>query len=93
MAALVSFVVGPVALAPAWRPFLDPLPLEGGAWWLLLLPLAFGVSFVYKAVRVPDMKVYWRGVAVMTSQIIGVMLLLAVAIHVFVEYIVPALGG
>jgi hypothetical protein len=75
----------------AWRPILDPLPLEGGAWWLLLPPLALGVSMIYKAVRTPDMNRYWRETALMTAQIVGAMLLLAFALHAIVQWIVPAL--
>jgi hypothetical protein len=35
----------------AWRPFLDPLNLHE-YWWAFLVPLALGVAFTYKAVRV-----------------------------------------
>lgn len=36
-----------------FRPFLDPIELHG-LWWVLLFPLALGISVVYKAVRLPD---------------------------------------
>lgn len=36
-----------------FRPFLDPIELHG-LWWVLLIPLALGISVVYKAVRLPD---------------------------------------
>lgn len=75
----------------AWRPFLDPLPLHN-LWWVLLFPLALGVSVAYKAVSVPDMDRYWPQVARMTIQIIVGMLALAAALYVFIEVIVPLYG-
>ncbi|MEC9372483.1 MAG: hypothetical protein VYC34_01510 [Planctomycetota bacterium] len=82
-----------LAMTLAWRPFLTPLNLQDGTWWLLLAPLAFGVSMVYKAVRVPNMDRYWREVLLMTGQIIGAMILMGIAIHVIVLWLVPLLGG
>ncbi|MFP4144909.1 MAG: hypothetical protein ACLFV3_07160 [Phycisphaeraceae bacterium] len=53
----------------AWVPFRDPMPL--GPYWLwLLLPLALGISVAYKAVRVRDVDQLPRQAAVMTTQII-----------------------
>ena len=86
----------PAVLAQAalgWRPFLDPIPLPGGTWWLTLIPLALLISVVYKAVRVPDMRRYLAHVLVMTVQIVVAMVVLAVGIHAVVIWIVPALGG
>lgn len=76
----------------AYRPFLEPLPLHGAAWWLLIIPLALGVSVVYKAVRAQTLERYWRGVAAMTAQIVVVMVLLAVGVHVLVEFVIPMLS-
>lgn len=39
----------------AYTPFLQPLKIWD-YWPLLLLPLCFGVSLVYKCVRVDDMR-------------------------------------
>lgn len=72
----------------AWRPFLDPLPIEDG-WFLLLIPLALLVSMGYKAVRVGDMRRYWREVAVMTVQVILAMILLWIAAYLVIFRIVP----
>lgn len=72
----------------AWRPFLDPLPIEDG-WFLLLIPLALLVSMGYKAVRVGDMSRYWREVAVMTVQVILAMILLWIAAYLVIFRIVP----
>lgn len=78
-------MAGPWALQVlAWRPFIDPLNLHD-LWWLLLVPLALGISLAYKAVRVRDMRDLWRQVLMMTVQIVVAMVLLAVASYLFVE--------
>lgn len=74
-----------------YRPFLDPLPIDGAAWWLLLIPLALGISIAYKAIRVWSMKKYWPNVLMLTAQIVAAMVLLVAGVHVVVEWIVPAL--
>ncbi|MGI9013330.1 MAG: hypothetical protein ACR2GY_03680 [Phycisphaerales bacterium] len=71
-----------------WVPFFDPLNffLEWG--FLLALPLAVCVSMVYKAMRVNDVRVYWRQVAVMTVQfLLGLIALWAILFFV-VEWVV-----
>lgn len=78
-------MAGPLALQVlAWRPFIDPLNLHD-LWWLLLVPLALGISLAYKAVRVRDMRDLWRQVLMMTVQIVVAMVLLAVASYLFIE--------
>lgn len=72
----------------AWRPFLDPLPLEQW-WYLLLVPLALLISIGYKAVRVGDMRRYWRDVVIMTAQVILVMILLWIGAYLVIFRIVP----
>ncbi len=72
----------------AWRPLLDPLPMEDG-WYLLLIPLALLISIGYKAVRTRDMRRYWRDVGVMTVQIILAMILLWIGAYLLIFRIVP----
>ncbi|MGE3109138.1 MAG: hypothetical protein AB7G11_17325 [Phycisphaerales bacterium] len=67
----------------AWRPFLDPLNVHD-SWWWFLIPMAFGISVVYKAARMPSLDRYWRAVLAMTVQIIVGMILLALASYLFV---------
>lgn len=74
----------------AWRPFLDPLDAHG-VWYLFLIPLALGVSIAYKAVRVADLRGYWREVLTMTVQIIGAMIALALLTYVVIILILPLL--
>ncbi|MBX3382680.1 MAG: hypothetical protein KF864_04125 [Phycisphaeraceae bacterium] len=80
----------PAAVNLPWRPFIDPIDVHR-AWYLLIVPLALGISIVYKAVRVGDMRQYPRQVAVMTVQIIGAMALLGLASYLLIEHIVPAI--
>jgi len=77
----------------AYTPFLDPMPMLGGMWWLTLAPLALGIAVVYKAIKLDDMRRYTAQVAMMTMQIIAVMVALAVGIQLVVGWIVPMLGG
>lgn len=79
--------------ALAYTPMLDPMPLSGGLWWLTLLPLALGIAIVYKAIKLEDMERYPKQVVMMTTQIVVVMVVLAVGIQVTVGWIVPLLGG
>lgn len=76
----------------AYRPFLDPLPIHE-LWWALLLPLAFFISFAYKAVRLPEKDLalprFFRHVAVMTAQIVLAMIALGAAIYAFTEILLP----
>ena len=58
----------------AWRPFLDPMPIDR-YWLLLIFPLVLAIAVVYKAVKIPQ-----PGLAVMTvhsrklaGQIVGVL--------------------
>ena len=75
----------------AYRPFLDPLPLNQ-YWFWLLIPLALFIAAGYKAVRVLDMRDYPRDVAVFTVQIIVGILLLGLAALGLIEYLLPIIA-
>lgn len=70
-------------LTLAWRPFLDPLNVHD-SWWWFLIPMAFGISVVYRAARLRSLDKYWNSVLMMTIQIVLAMTLLAVASYLFV---------
>lgn len=75
----------------AWTPFLDPLPAH--SWWLLLIvPIVLGVSFAYKAVRVPDLRDLPRATAVMFAQVLGGIVLVAIGMYLVVEWLMPLYG-
>lgn len=74
-----------------WRPFLDPLNLHA-YWWVFLIPLSFGISVTYRAVRMRDLTGYTRAVIVMTIQIILAMIALWIVSYIFVEKLLPLLA-
>ena len=75
----------------AYVPFLYPLNALHDWWYVLILPLALGLSMVYKAMRVNDLSRYWHDVVTMTIQIILGILALALALHVLVQWVIPTL--
>jgi len=73
----------------AWIPFIQPLNLFHEWWYLLLAPLALGISIIYKAVRSPNLHGYWRETLVMTAQIVLAMIALALMITLLVQVVIP----
>ncbi len=74
----------------AWRPFLDPINLHDW-WYLLLFPLALGISLTYRAVRQTSMDGYPRAVLSLTGQIIVGISALGVASYIVIIVLVPML--
>lgn len=72
----------------AYTPFLDPLNLHN-AWWLTLVPLAFGIAVVYKAIRVKSFKGYWAQVLMMTVQIILGIIAISAGLFLLTEVFIP----
>jgi hypothetical protein len=75
----------------SYIPFLHPISAFHTWWYLLIIPLSFGIAVIYKALRVHDLRDFWRQVAVMTSQIILAMIALAVSLVLLVQVLVPLL--
>jgi hypothetical protein len=79
-----------------YRPFIDPVNLHEH-WYWMLIPLAIGISIVYKAVRMRELRGYGRAVAVMSMQIIAGMVALAVGsyflVMVFAKFIAERAHG
>lgn len=75
----------------AYVPFLDPLHSAHHWWYLLMVPLAFGVSMIYKAVRMQSLGPYWRHVTIMTIQIVVALIGLAIALAILVQIVIPML--
>jgi len=70
-------------------PFVNPLNIFHEWWYLLLIPLSFGISVVYKAVRLPSLDEFWRHVLVMTAQIVLAMIGLALCLVILVVFLIP----
>ena len=48
----MTYELALISLTCAWRPFLDPLPID--RYWLwLILPMVLAIAVVYKAVKIP----------------------------------------
>lgn len=77
--------------ALAWIPFLEPINAFQTWWYLLLVPLAFGISVIYKALRLQDLTAFWREATIMTVQVVGGIVALAICVMVFVQFVIPAL--
>ncbi len=73
----------------AYIPFLDPIGMFHTWWYLLLIPLAFGISVVYRALKLQNLDHYWRAVFTMTAQIVLAMIGLGVGLVVLVSLILP----
>jgi hypothetical protein len=82
-----------LSLLVAYRPFLDPIPMADGVWWLTIVPMALLISVAYKAVRKPTMERFWRSAFSMATQIVVFVALAGLGVHALVEWIVPAFGG
>ena len=78
-------------LLVGYVPFVDPINVFHDWWYLLLIPLSFGISVIYLALKMRDLDRFWRAVAMMTVQIVLVMAALAVALVVLVELTIPLL--
>ena len=72
-----------------WVPILEPMNCVQPFWYLLLIPMAFGISVIYKALHEVILMNYWRSVLVMTTQIVLGISLLAVAIGLFIQLVIP----
>ena len=75
----------------AWIPFIEPMQSLGGWWIALLIPLSLGISMIYKAMRMEQLKGYGAAVATMTAQLVLSMLLLAFALFIVVQVLIPSL--
>ena len=74
----------------AYTPLIDPLDLHG-AWFLLLPPLALLIAIAYKAVRIPDLSVYWKQTIFFTLQILAGIIGLYILSLLLVNVGLPAL--
>ncbi|HIN09147.1 MAG TPA: hypothetical protein EYM64_01065 [Phycisphaerales bacterium] len=62
-------------------------------WYLLLIPMAFGISVVYRSLRETSYATYWRSVLIMTIQVVVGITMLSVAIGVFVQWVIPLINS
>lgn len=75
----------------AWMPFLEPVPGLRDAWWLLSIPLIFGISTAYKAIRAGRLERFWMQVSWFSARVLMIMVALALALFVVVRIVLPLL--
>ena len=75
-----------------WTPFLEPMNAMQSWWYLLLIPLVFGISVISRALRVEDYAIYWQSVIIMTVQIVLGIGGIAIALGMFVQWVIPLLN-
>ncbi len=77
-------------LIASWIPFVGPMNWMQSVWYISLIPLAIGIAMIYKAIRVTHLRTYWAQVGMLSVQIVCTIVLLAIALIVFVQFIIPA---
>lgn len=78
-------------LTLAFRPFLDPLPLDT-LWYILLVPMSFFLAVGYKSVRTFDMTKFWPQVFMFTLQLVVGLAGLGAGFFILVRILLPALA-
>lgn len=76
-------------LLSAWIPFIGPMNWMQSLWYLFLVPLAFGIAVIYKAMRTTHLRAYWPQVGALTLQIVLGISAMAIALILFVRYVLP----
>lgn len=75
---------GPTTLA--YRPFLDPVPVDG-YWVLMLLPMVIAIAVVYKTIKTDRLDKIPREAAVLAAQIVAFMVMAAAALWLLTELV------
>ena len=68
--------------------------LELGGWWAwTVVPLVVLIAVSYKGMRVGRVAEVWRASVVMSVQVLGILVGLALVLSVVFGWVIPALGG
>lgn len=78
-------------LALAWIPFLEAAGSLGKLWWLLMAPLVLGISIAYRATHDHSLDRFWTRVLLFTGKSTLAMASLALAMYLFVYWVIPLL--
>ena len=68
----------------AYRPFLEPLPLDA-SWLVLLVPMVIAISVVYKTIKVRDLRKVPQQAALLAAQIVLFMVAAAAILWIVTE--------
>ena len=82
----LALVMHQLGVMLAYRPLLDPLPIDRH-WPWLLLPIAALIALAYKAIKLEDLAELPRQATIMTVQIIVGMMLAAAALWALVAMV------
>lgn len=77
--------------ALAYTPFIDAVRWHE-QWYLLIVPMVVLIAVGYKAVRVPDMRDYFRAVVYFVIQVLVVMALVAAMFTFVISVLIPMLA-
>jgi uncharacterized membrane protein YqgA involved in biofilm formation len=75
----------------AYTPFIDALAVHE-YWYLLIVPMSIFLAIGYKAVRCSDLSNFVREVIIFTIQVLGGLLLLAIAFTLVIVVLLPMIA-
>ena len=74
-----------------WIPFLQPAGSLGTLWWLLMIPLIFGISIAYRATHDASIEQFWQRVFLFVMKSTLAMGSLALVMYLSVYWVIPIL--
>ena len=75
----------------AYTPFIDALAIHA-YWYLLIIPMSIFLAIGYKSVRCMDMSKFLREVIIFVIQILGGLMLTAIAFTINIVLVLPMLA-
>jgi len=82
----VTLISSFVIFTPAYRPFLEPLPIDD-YWMWLVIPLVVAICIVYKTIKDDDLRKLPRQAASLSVQVLIFMALAATALWLVTELV------
>ncbi len=75
----------------AYLPFLQPCGLFHTHWWILMVPLVFGIAIAYRATHDATLAGFWGRTGLFTLKSSAAMAILALLMYLFVYVVLPVL--
>jgi hypothetical protein len=76
----------PAIITLAFRPFFDPVPIDG-YWMFLLIPMVIAIAVVYKTIKTDRLSKIPREASILAAQIVAFMALAALALWMLTELV------
>ncbi len=86
LSAITGLLSWRVPVVPAFRPFLDPVPIDP-YWMVMLLPMVIAIAVVYKTIKTDRLEKIPREAAVLAAQIVAFMVMAAAALWMLTELV------